>query len=251
MKQIYHASVSDVIGCAYDNDNNLITQSASASASSNVSYSDAYKLAYNLALQTANNLADSLANISNIYINNNNNVKIKVGVFCSASQLLTPEYYDQLNYIFKNLSNEKYEIAYGGGENGIMGQVARSAISNNLTLYAYDSCQFNDNQYPEAIVKIYDSYIPRENAFINNTDIALVLPGQYGTIMELFWIATINNVNQTKTKIIIWNINEYYTKLIDFLQSEQFQRGNPTESLVYNRIIVCNTYEEVFFNLNN
>ena len=240
MEKTYYADVNDVIGCAYDENNKLITQSASASATSNISYSDAYNLAYQLALQKATNLAVSMANISNIYIKNTNN-KIKVGFFCSAISLLSQKYYDQLNIILRNLDNTVYEIVYGGGNQGIMGQVGKLSIENNLSLYAYDSCQFNDTQYPEAYVKIYDSYILKENALINNTNIGVVLPGQYGTILELFWLADLNNINQTKRKIIIWNIDNYFKFLIDFLESDSFQQGNPQESLVYNGIIICNT----------
>jgi uncharacterized protein (TIGR00730 family) len=246
----YFAHVPSVTGCGYDKNNVLITASASASASSNISYSRAYDLAYNLALQNANDLAQSLVNTQNIYIDNNNKFKIRVGFFCSASQLLSPEYYEQLNIILKNLPNSKYVIIYGGGKDGIMGQVGQLAINNHLSLYAYDSIQFNESQYSQAYVKEYDSLVPRENALINNTDISVILPGAYGTLMELFWMATLNNVGETQRKIIIWNINNYYTLLIKFLTSKQFQQSSK-DTLIYNKIIVCNTYEEVLFNIKN
>jgi len=150
--------------------------------------------------------------------------------------------------LMKNLNKSTYAIVYGGSKDGIMGQVGKLAIKNELSLHAIDSSQFNDSQYSQAHVTIYNTLIPRENAFINDIDIAIVLPGVYGTLMELFWLVTLNNVHQTNKKIIIWNMDGYYTTLIEFLESNKFQAG-PDVGFRSNRIVVCDTYKEVLLNI--
>jgi predicted Rossmann-fold nucleotide-binding protein len=69
--------------------------------------------------------------------------------------------------------------------------------------------------------------------------------------MELFLVATLNNIKNTNKKIIIWNIDNYYNLLIDFINSEQFQQGDSTKTLNYNNIIICDTYEDVLYNIIN
>jgi len=174
--------------------------------------------------------------------------KTKVGFFSAAGTSLTAQQYSQLDMLLQNLNKSNYAIVYGGSKDGIMGQVGKSAIKNGLSLYAIDSSQFNESQYTQAHVTMYNTLIPRENALINNVDIAIILPGGYGTLMELFWLVSLNNVHQTNKKIIIWNIDGYYTTLIEFLESNKFQMGNNT-SFRSNRIVVCDTYEEVLFNI--
>lgn len=175
--------------------------------------------------------------------------KTNIGFFCGAAGTsLTVKQYSHLDMLMQKLNKHTYAIVYGGSKEGIMGQVGRLAIKNGLSLYAIDSSQFNDSQYPQAHVTILNDLIPRENAFINDIDLAIVLPGVYGTLMELFWLVTLNNVHQTNKKIIIWNMDGYYTTLIEFLESNKFQAG-PNVSFRSNGIVVCDTYEEVLLNI--
>lgn len=175
--------------------------------------------------------------------------KTNIGFFCGAAGTsLTAQQYYHLDMLMKNLNKSTYAIVYGGSKDGIMGQVGKLAIKNGLSLHAIDSSQFNDSQYSQAHVTIYNTLIPRENAFINDIDIAIVLPGVYGTLMELFWLITLNNVHQTNKEIIIWNMDGYYTTLIEFLESNKFQAG-PDVGFRSNRIVVCDTYKEVLLNI--
>jgi uncharacterized protein (TIGR00730 family) len=246
----YVADVPNVTAGAYDKNNVLITASASASATSNISYGRAHGVAYNLALQSASDLAQSLVNKQNIHTEDENNTKLRIGFFSSSSMLLSPRHYRQLNKIFKSLDVSKFAVVYGGGQKGMMGQVGQLAVNNNLSLYAYDSVQFGASQYSEAQVVEFNSLVPRENVLINNTDVTVILPGGYGTLMELFWASTLNNIGERQKKVIIWNVNGYYTGLITFLLSDKFQQ-NPKRTLEYNKIVVCNTYTDVLLNLKN
>ena len=177
--------------------------------------------------------------------------KIKLGFFCSSQNILNSRQYSQLDMLMQKLNKFTYAIVYGGGiKDGMMGQVGKSAIRNGLSLYAIDSSQYTESQYSQAHVTMSNSLVRQENALINNVDIAIILPGNYGTLMEFFWMAFLNNVHQTNRKIIIWNIDDYYKKLIEFLESNKFQSGN-NNSFRTNGIVVCDTYKEVLLNIKN
>lgn len=168
--------------------------------------------------------------------------KIKIGFFSDATRRFTRQEYLNMNTLLKNLNNDAYSIAYGGGKDGIMGQVGELAIKNNFSLYAFNYTQFKDREYPEAHVTLYDDFISREKALINFTDIAIVLPGRDCTLMELFWLSSLNDNqkfnNKASKKIIVWNIDGYYDQLIHFLNSIEIVS-----------IIICNTYQEILYNI--
>jgi len=164
--------------------------------------------------------------------------KIKIGFFCDATRRFTRQEYLNMNTLLTNLNNDAYSIVYDGGKDGIMGQVGELAIKNNFSLYAMNYTLFKDREYPEAHVTLYDDFISREKALISVTDIAIVLPGRDGTLMELFWLSSSNDNhkfnNKISKKIIIWNIDGYYNQLIHFLNSIEIVS-----------IIICNTYQEI------
>ena len=43
-------------------------------------------------------------------------------------------------------------------------------------------------------------------------------------------------------------MDNYYTQILDFLESENFQQ-NLNHGLSENGIVICNTYQEVLFNI--
>ena len=204
-----------------------------------------------MALVAASTFAIIFARNSHSFkFSNKINNKIKIGIFCGSSLKLSQYQHSQLNAMFKNLNKFEYEIVYGGGKQGTMGQVGELAVSNGLSLRAIDSTQFGADQYSQAQVTLYNKLVPRTDAFITIVDIAIILPGNYGTLMELFWLATLNNIHETKKKIIIWNMDNYYDELIEFVKSNKFQHGSASLSLSANDIVVCNTYQEVVKNIS-
>ena len=77
--------------------------------------------------------------------------KTNIGFFCGAAGTsLTVKQYYHLDMLMQKLNKYTCAIVYGGSKEGIMGQVGRLAIKNGLSLYAIDSSQFNDSQYPQA-----------------------------------------------------------------------------------------------------
>ena len=50
-----------------------------------------------------------------------------ITVYCSSSDLLSNEYYQDAKEISKIISSFKFDIVYGGAKVGIMGVVAKTA----------------------------------------------------------------------------------------------------------------------------
>ena len=58
------------------------------------------------------------------------NSKHKVAIFCGSMFGSKKEYKDIAVKVTEYLSRNRYDIVYGGGENGLMGVVANTALKN-------------------------------------------------------------------------------------------------------------------------
>ena len=122
--------------------------------------------------------------------------------------------------IGKMIAKKDYHLLLGGNETGLMKEI-------------YES--FRDKrQYVTIIIENIFGDVNNKNNnqidFYKNCDILLYLPGGNGTLYEL--LSSINykinyNLNY---KIIVYNYNGFYDKLLeyfDFLLKEKFNNINP------------------------
>ena len=88
----------------------------------------------------------------------------------------------------------------------------------------------------------------RKKIMYDLSNAAIILPGGYGTLDELFEMLTWNTLKIHEKKIIMLNTAGYYNHLlahIKFMQESKFLYENWEE-----RILVANTVEEVISFLN-
>ena len=62
------------------------------------------------------------------------NSKHKVAIFCGSMFGSSKEYKDIAVKVTEYLCKQHYDIVYGGGENGLMGVVANTALKNKLNI---------------------------------------------------------------------------------------------------------------------
>lgn len=138
--------------------------------------------------------------------------------------------YKKLAYdIGKILSKTDYHLILGGNETGLMKELYLSFTKErqDVRVIIENIFKGDNNKYNNQI------------DFYKNCDILLYLPGGSGTLYEL--LSSINyKVNYgLDYKIIIYNYNGFYDKLIDyfdFLLEEKFNVENPF-------IVVNNTFD--------
>ncbi|XVF38071.1 hypothetical protein REPUB_Repub20aG0066100 [Reevesia pubescens] len=143
-----------------------------------------------------------------------------VCVFCGSYPGKDEEFLKVANNLGRTLAERKIRLVYGGGNIGLMRCVAtvvQSGGGQNLGVI------------PRAIAKrnivgktigneILVSYMhERMNIMMENADAFIALPGGFGTLEEIFQVASWAQLNIHKKPIGILNVNGFYDDLFSFL----------------------------------
>ena len=84
----------------------------------------------------------------------------------------------------------------------------------------------------------------RKKMMFDMSDAAIILPGGFGTMDELFEALTWNQLKIHDKKVYILNSAGYYNHLISMLR--HFDKEDMLYEAIEERIVVCNTPVEVF-----
>ncbi|XVF34521.1 hypothetical protein REPUB_Repub18cG0066000 [Reevesia pubescens] len=154
--------------------------------------------------------------------------KIKsVCVFCGSYPGKDEEFVKVANNLGRTLAERKIRLVYGGGNIGLMGCVATAAQSRGSQ---------NLGIIPRAIAKrnivgetigneiLVSCMHERMNIMMENADAFIALPGGFGTLEEIFQIASWAQLNIHKKPIGILNVNGFYDSLFSFLDKAVEQR---------------------------
>ncbi|XVF11753.1 hypothetical protein REPUB_Repub08aG0055000 [Reevesia pubescens] len=154
--------------------------------------------------------------------------KIKsVCVFCGSHPGKDEEFLKVANNLGRTLAERKIRLVYGGGNIGLMGCVATAAQSGGSQ---------NLGIIPRAIAKrnivgktigneiLVSCMHERMNIMMENADAFIALPGGFGTLEEIFQIASWAQLNIHKKPIGVLNVNGFYDGLFSFLDKAVEQR---------------------------
>ena len=117
-----------------------------------------------------------------------------IAVYCSSSDVIHEDYFKTAKNLGSLMAKHNYELVYGGGVVGLMGEVARSVKSNGGKTYGVIPEALNlDNVVHDIDDELIITVGMRErkalmderaNAFIG-------LPGGFGTLEEMFEVLTL------------------------------------------------------------
>jgi hypothetical protein len=184
------------------------------------------------------------------------NTKInRVCVFCSSSNSLAPQYYEEAKDLGRLLGQNGYDIVYGGSTLGLMWACASCVQNNGGKVYGVmpqrlvdmgcktDNC---DEFYLTAGMR------ERKAKIDEISDAVIALAGGFGTLEELSEMIVQKQLGYNKKAIVILNTNGFYDKLIDFFEEmiEQKYAKENVRDLYYvaskpqEVIEYINTYKE-------
>lgn len=169
-----------------------------------------------------------------------------IAVFCGSKPGENPAFETDALALGKALAENGYRIIYGGGNKGLMGAVANSALAGG---------GFITGVIPEMLVKwerqhdtlseliITENMHQRKQMMYERCEAAIVLPGGFGTLDELFEMLTWNQLQIHDKKILLLNTAGFYFHLMEHLRNMQemgFLYEETTKS-----ICLCNSVGEV------
>jgi len=162
----------------------------------------------------------------------------KLAIFCGSKTGKNELYEKDAVVLAGILAQQKIELIYGGGKSGLMGAVAdtvmkRGGIVRGVIPQVLVEWEHQHDAISELFV-VEDMHV-RKRKLYELCDGAVILPGGFGTLDELFEILTWNQLSIHDKKIFILNTGGFYNHLFAHLQTmseEGFLYGKLEEKLV-------------------
>ncbi len=168
-------------------------------------------------------------------------------VFCGSKNGANPLYEQHAKQLGYLLAENNIRLIYGGGNRGLMGAVANAVLEKAGTVTGIIPEILNqwERQHDEIteLIVVENMHV-RKRLLYEKADAAIILPGGFGTMDELFEILTWNQLSIHDKPIYVLNTAGYYDALLQHAQ-HMFKEGFLYTS-VEMAITVINNPEEFF-----
>lgn len=169
-----------------------------------------------------------------------------VAVFCGSKQGNQPIYLEQSVHLAVLLAEAGIDIIYGGGNTGIMGAIANTALSKNGKVTGVIPKILAERERKhEGLTRLIvtDGMHERKRMMYELCDAAIILPGGYGTLDEMFEMLTWNQLSIHNKRIYVLNTQGFYNYLHQHLEHMEAEGFLYTD--VENRIGFFDTPEQL------
>lgn len=152
----------------------------------------------------------------------------KLAIFCGSKTGNNPLYQQHALELATIMAENKIELVYGGGRNGIMGMVADAVMEKGGIVRGVipEMLVHREHQH-EGISELFvvENMHVRKRKMYELCDGVVILPGGFGTLDELFETLTWNQLSIHNKKVFILNTAGFYNHLLqhlEFLNAEGF-----------------------------
>ena len=158
-------------------------------------------------------------------------MKIKsLTIYCSASKNINKKYFNIARETAEIISNYKIKVVYGGGNIGLMGEIARTLLRLNADITGV---------IPKFLIKkekkninltkliIVNNMNKRKEQLFKLGDSFLILPGGTGTLEEAIEVLSWKILKLHNKPIIFLNFDNYWSPLLKQFDKITYNRfGN-------------------------
>ena len=161
-----------------------------------------------------------------------------VCVFCGAKPGNTPEYAELARASGRAIAQRGWQVVYGGGSVGLMGEVAAAALGAGGEVVGV---------IPEILMRrelgkgdltrleVVSDMATRKERMIEISDAFIALPGGLGTLDELFEVLTLRQIGFHRKPVGLLNHDGYFERLLAMCAgfvTEGFVRPGDLDHLV-------------------
>ena len=161
-----------------------------------------------------------------------------LAVFCGSKSGNNPLFEMQAEGLGHFMAANNITLIYGGGNKGIMGVIANAVLAKKgkaigIIPKILMEWEAQHNGLTELIV--VDDMHGRKKMLYEKCDAAVILPGGFGTLDELFEMLTWNQLSIHNKKIFILNSGGFYDHLIAHIRrmhEENFLYDHPEQQMI-------------------
>ena len=169
-----------------------------------------------------------------------------LAVFCGSKNGNNPLYKQHTMLLGRLLAKHNITMVYGGGNVGIMGTIADEVMNNGGKVIGVIPQVLIDWERQHTSISellVVDNMHTRKKKMYDLCDAAVILPGGFGTLDELFEMITWNQLSIHDKMIFILNSGGFYNHLIAHISQMQ-QEGFLYEE-AQKRVIIIDTPAEL------
>ncbi len=140
-----------------------------------------------------------------------------VCVFCGSRSGTDPAYAAHARALGQAIAQNGWRLVYGAGDVGLMGEVARAAITAGAaTMGVIPTHLLNREQGKRDLSQlvITEDMHERKKVMFMNSDAIVVLPGGAGSLDEFFEVLTWRQIGLHTKPIFLLNTNGYWNPLL-------------------------------------
>ncbi|MFN8279817.1 MAG: TIGR00730 family Rossman fold protein [Saprospiraceae bacterium] len=146
---------------------------------------------------------------------------MKICIYCASSSKVQQKYFDATARLGRLLSENRYDVIYGGGRHGLMGCLADSMLKYGGTVHGIIPHFMKEVEWAHdqlSSMTLTDTLHERKAEFLKNADAIVALPGGCGTLEELMEVITLKRLGLFTKPIVILNTDGYYDPLRQMLE---------------------------------
>jgi uncharacterized protein (TIGR00730 family) len=138
-------------------------------------------------------------------------------VFCGSRLGTLPTYAEDARALGQVIAAHGWRLVYGAGDVGIMGEVARAAITAGAPTFGVIPTHLMQTEQGKrnlATLVITETMHERKKVMFANSDAIVVLPGGAGSLDEFFEVLTWAQLGLHRRPIILLNTAGYWAPLM-------------------------------------
>ena len=173
-----------------------------------------------------------------------------VAVFCGSKSGNNPLFEEHATKLGNLLAENKILLIYGGGNKGIMGAVANGVMDKNgQVIGIIPETLMGWEQHHEGISEliVVENMHIRKRMMYERSDAAIILPGGFGTLDELFEMLTWNQLSIHNKPIYILNTAGFYDSLLAHIKN--MVKENFLYSTMEDAFTIASNPSEIFKNI--
>jgi len=159
-------------------------------------------------------------------------------VFCGSSVGRNEIYAEKARNLGKILARKKITLVFGGGNIGVMREIADSVMDAGGQVIGVMPKHIVDKEIAhQNITKLHivGSMHERKALMAEISDAFIALPGGFGTLDEIFEVMTWNQLELINKPTALLNVNGYFDHLLTFIHhavNERFVRREHQQNLI-------------------
>ena len=173
-------------------------------------------------------------------------------VFAGSEKGMRESYSKSAKDLGLEIADREFSMVYGGGSKGLMGIVADAALEGGAIVTGVITEKLHDVEVGHnnlTSLEIVPSMHERKARMAELTDAIISLPGGVGTWEEFFEALAWNQLGIYSKPIILFNVDGYYTKLLEFTQFSVEQGFLPKTT--QEELFISDSLDEIFKFINS